>query len=281
MNSRQICQLGALLIAVLLNVGCGETTTTEKLTITGSSTLAPMIAQVGRKFEEEHPGVRVEVQSGGSGRGIRDARSGVADIGMASRALKPDETDGVEEVIVAWDGVAFVIHTDNPVSELSRKQLAKIYSGAVDNWKAFGGPDAPIVVSNRAAGRSELDLVAKYLNLKKSEFKPDVIDGETQQSIKTVSTNKNAITYTSIGAAQYAADNGEPLKLLPLEGTAATKETVRQGGYPLARPLILIARSGSSNRLMKSFLQFSNSSVIDSFAEGLGYVPPMREQKTE
>lgn len=76
----------------------------QKVVITGSSTVAPLVAEIAKRFEQHHPGVRVDVQSGGSSRGISDARSGLADIGMVSRALKPDEAD-LNAATIAMDGV--------------------------------------------------------------------------------------------------------------------------------------------------------------------------------
>ena len=49
-----------------------------KLVLTGSSTIAPLALEIGRRFESLNPGVRIAVQSGGSSRGISDARSGLA-----------------------------------------------------------------------------------------------------------------------------------------------------------------------------------------------------------
>ena len=47
-----------------------------KLVLTGSSTVAPLASEIGKGFESENPGVRVDVQTGGSSRGIADARQG-------------------------------------------------------------------------------------------------------------------------------------------------------------------------------------------------------------
>ena len=76
----------------------------SKIVLTGSSTVAPLAAEIGKRFEERNAGVRVDVQSGGSSRGVADARSGVADIGMASRALNADETD-LKFFTIARDGI--------------------------------------------------------------------------------------------------------------------------------------------------------------------------------
>jgi len=75
----------------------------EKLVLTGSSTVAPLAAEIGKRFESLHPSVRIDIQTGGSSRGVNDARSGLASIGMASRALKdtkqpPAESGWVREL---------------------------------------------------------------------------------------------------------------------------------------------------------------------------------------
>ena len=272
-----------------LNFGCGmgefggsrskistEAGLKGKLVVTGSSTIAPLIAEIASRFEGQHSGVRIDVQTGGSSRGIRDAHAGIADIGMSSRHLKASELSSVETRIVAWDGVAFVVHKDNPVNTLSHGQLKEIYTGVNKDWSNVGGNKGKIVVSNRANGRSELDLVCDFLELKSKQIRADVVDGETQQSLKTVITNKNAITYTSIGAAQDAVKRGEPIKLLPLNGVVASSDSVSNGEFPLARPLVLIFKnSGSSSKreLIESFLKFSCSAKVADLTVNLGFVP--------
>ena len=253
-----------------------DTSLSGKLVVTGSSTIAPLMAEIASRFEDQHSGVRIDVQTGGSSRGIRDAHSGVADIGMSSRHLKSSELSSVETRVMAWDGVAFVVHKDNPVNTLSHEQLTEIYSGVSMDWSRVGGDKGKIVVSNRANGRSELDLVCDFLELKPGQIQADVVDGETQQSLKTVITNKNAITYTSIGAAQDAVKRGEPIKLLPLNGVVASSDSVSSGEFPLARPLVLISkRSGSSSKheLTEAFLKFACSAKVADLAVNLGFVP--------
>ena len=99
-----------------------------KLVLTGSSTVAPLAAEIGKRFEAGHPGVRVDVQSGGSSRGVTDARKGLANIGMVSRALKDEEKD-LKAFSIARDGVGITLHKDNPVQTLSDRQVVDIYTG--------------------------------------------------------------------------------------------------------------------------------------------------------
>ena len=99
----------------------GQNGEKRKIVLTGASTIAPLAAEIGKRYEELHPGVRIDVQTGGSSRGVNDARQGLNDIGMVSRPLKEDEKD-LHGFAVANDGVTVILHKDNPVSSLSNAQ---------------------------------------------------------------------------------------------------------------------------------------------------------------
>ncbi|MFX8067301.1 substrate-binding domain-containing protein, partial [Acinetobacter baumannii] len=92
------------------------------ITVTGSSTLAPVLLEMAKAYEAKTPNVRVDVQTGGSSKGLADARSGKADIGMVSRARRPDETD-LQWTLVANDGLAIIVHKSNPLDALSADQV--------------------------------------------------------------------------------------------------------------------------------------------------------------
>ncbi len=240
----------------------------EKLVLTGASTMAPLVAEIARRFESHHPGTRIDVQTGGSSRGINDARNGTAGIGMVSRALKPAERD-LQAHTIALDGVGLVMHASNPISGLSRQQVIDIYTGQIVNWKTLGGRDAPITVINKAEGRSTLELFLGYLKLKNSDIKPHV---DNAQGIKTVAGNPNAIGYVSIGAAEYETRHGTPIKLLPLDGIAATVANVRNAAFPLTRPLNLVTRAAPKG-LARDFIAFARSEQVHDLVEAQYFVP--------
>lgn len=129
----------------------------NRIVLTGSSTIAPLASELARRFESLHPGIRIDVQTGGSSRGIADAKRGVADIGMVSRELRANESS-LHPHPIARDGIAIIIHRDNPITKLDPDQIKSIYRGTLSNWSQVGGRDAPITVVNKADGRSTLEL---------------------------------------------------------------------------------------------------------------------------
>lgn len=242
-----------------------------KLVLTGSSTIAPLATEIGKRFESEHPKVRVDVQMGGSSRGIADARTGVANIGMVSRSLKDPEKD-LQAFAIARDGIGIIVHKDNPLQSLTNQQIVEIYTGKTNNWQQVSGKNAPITVVNKAEGRSTLELFLSYFKLENSDVKASVVIGDNQQGIKTVAGNPNAIGYVSIGTAEYSINNGVPIKLLPLNGVAATTKNVQNGTFPLSRPLNLVTKTQPKG-LDKAFIDFAQSPQVYDIVQQQDFVP--------
>lgn len=244
---------------------------TTQLVLTGSSTIAPLAAEIAKRFESQHPGVRVDVQTGGSSRGVADARRGLADIGMASRALKDDESD-LHSFTIARDGICVIVHGDNSIKSLTDEQVVAIYTGKIENWSEVGGNDAPITVVNKAEGRSTLELFLKHFQLESTDVQPNVVIGDNEQGIKTVAGNPNAIGYVSIGTAEYDASQGVPIRLLPVGGVAASVENVANGTFPLSRPLNLLTRETPTG-LAKEFIEFAQSDDVHDLIGEQYFVP--------
>ena len=259
-----------LLVLGALIHGC-KPASAGKVVLTGSSTVAPLAAEIGKRFESLHPGVRVDVQSGGSGRGITDARQGLADIGLVSRTLKDDEKD-LLSFPIANDGVCVILHKSNAVASLTDPQVVAIYTGKIVNWKEVGGKDAPITVVNKAEGRSTLELFCHYYNLKNADIKAHVVIGDNAQGIKTVAGNSDSIGYVSIGTAEYEAGHGTAIRLLPVSGVAASIENVANGTFPLSRPLNLVVKK-TPEGLAKEFIDFAKSDKVHDIVKAQYFVP--------
>lgn len=242
-----------------------------KLVLTGSSTVAPLAAEIGKRFESQYPGVRIDVQTGGSSRGIADVQRGVADIGMISRSLQAEEQD-LQGFAIARDGISIIIHQDNPVKSLSNQQVVDIYTGKINNWQQVNGNNAPITVVNKAEGRSTLELFLNYFQIQNSNIKASVVIGDNQQGIKTVAGSPNAIGYVSIGTAEFSRNSGINIKLLPLNEIAATTENVQNQTFPLARSLNFVTKTPPQG-LKQAFIEFAQSPQVHDIIQQQEFVP--------
>ncbi|MDP2324150.1 MAG: phosphate ABC transporter substrate-binding protein [Gammaproteobacteria bacterium] len=277
MLTKAIFAITALLAGASILAGCGRApssspeTEGRTLVLTGSSTVAPLVQEIGQRFEATHPRIRVDVQTGGSSRGIADSRTGTADIGMVSRALKADETDLTAHTI-ALDGICVIMHATNPIEALSDNQVRSIYRGETTRWSELGGSDSPITVVNKAEGRSTLELFLAYYGLKSDVIQAYIVICDNDKGIKTVSSNPDAIGYVSIGAAEFAVLDGIAIKLLPLGGVAPATENLKNGTYPLSRPLNLVTK-GTPDAAAHQLIEFAQSSAVNDLITGLYYVP--------
>jgi phosphate transport system substrate-binding protein len=260
-----------LLNLVLFVAGGCRSSKEQSLVLTGSSTVAPLAAEIGKRFEKHRAGVRIDVQTGGSSRGIADARDGSADIGMASRALKDSEHDLTAHVI-ARDGIAVIAHRDNRLDELTSDQVRAVYTGATSDWSALGGEAGPITVVTKASGRATLEVFSKHFGLAEADIKAQVVIGDNQEAIKTVTGNPRAIAYVSIGTAEYEASAGAPIKLLRLDGKTPSTATVADGSYPVYRPLLLIT-AGQPKKLASEFITFARSKDMHDLVRAQHFVP--------
>lgn len=244
---------------------------TGTLLIAGSSTVAPLAAEIARRFEANNPGIEVDVQAGGSSRGIADVRRGLIDIGAASRALQAGETQLLEHPI-ARDGIGLIVHIDNQVNTLSDEQVRAIYTGRIDNWQALGQPSGPITVVNKADGRATLTLFLEHFGLASADIRADVVIGHNMQAIQTVAGRPGAIGYVSIGAAEQEIADGRAIRLLPMGGIPADSDTLASGRYPLARPLNLIT-AGSPAGLTRRFIEYAQSPAVHDLVRNAHLAP--------
>ena len=260
-----IMALVAVASTVFVSKALTTQTGTEKIIISGASTIAPLVAEIAKRYERENPGIQIDVQSGGSSRGVADARSGLADIGMVSRDLKASERELVDYPI-ARDGIAVIVHKSNPIQALSKEQIRNIYLGRITNWKELGGAEMPITVVNKASGRSTLELFAGFMNLEPADIKANIVIGENEQGIKTVANSPGAIGYVSIGTAEYSERSGTALKLISLDGQVPSTQNVADKKYDLSRTLNLVTK-GKPSVAVSHFIDYVQSASVKDLVE--------------
>ena len=216
---------------------------------------------------EEHPDTRLEVSGGGSGAGVTAAQDDAADFGAASREIKEDET-GIEEWVVAIDGIAIVVHPDNPVADLALEDITSIFSGDITNWSEVGGDDADIVVISREDGSGTRGA---FTDIVLGDDNPLVesalIQNSTGAVAEGVSNDANAIGYVSVGAMN------DSVKGLSVDGAEPTTENIGSGDYPVSRPFNYVANEESDlSEVAQAFLDFVLSDEGQQIVEENGFI---------
>jgi phosphate transport system substrate-binding protein len=165
-----------------------------------------------------------------------------------------------------------IVHKDNPVKSLSSKQVVGIYTGKITNWKEVGGNDAPITAINRPEGRAQSELFTQFFKIKGEDFKVAGVAGDNQQGVKAVVENPNAVVYMSIGEADIRIGQGMPVKSLLMDGITATSRNIRNGHFPIQRPLMLVMGTLPSG-VMKAFIDFALSPNATEIIRECSFVP--------
>ena len=276
----------ALVLTALLAlslVACGSETKTDdadktedktstELTGTvstdGSTSMEKVIGALSESFMAQNGGVTVNYNPTGSGSGITAVQEGTCDIGLSSRALKDEEKSaGLKETVLAYDGIAIIVHPDNPVSDLSVEQIAKLYTGEITNWKDVGGNDAEVVLIGREAASGTRDGFESITGTKdKCQYRQELTS--TGDVITTVSQNPNAIGYASLAAIK------DSVKALTVNGVAPTEATVKDGTYLVQRPFVLVTKEGAAlSETAQKFFDFAISADAASIISAAGAVP--------
>lgn len=236
-----------------------------KIMVSGSTSMEELMIALGEGFSTANPQVAVEVQGGGSSTGVKNAAEGVTDIGNSSRHLKDEEKSlGLNEHVVAIDGIAVVVNPANKLTDLSKEQVAQIFTGNIKNWKEVGGADAPIVVVIREAGSGTRDGFEELLSIK-DQCVPTQEVNETGIVKSTVAGNSNSIGYMSLGKVDAT------VKALAIGGVVPSEATVTDKTYLLQRPFLSLTK-GTESELVKAFFAYIASADGQALVAKKGYV---------
>ncbi len=229
--------------------------------------------ELSEAYEKKY-GVHFILEGGGATKGIRRVHNREVDIGGSCRNKIPGEPEerGVRMSPVAWDALVVMVHPDNPVNDIRLEQLKAVFEGRITNWKALGGPDAPIELLVRrgkisGVGRTLRELLWGDPDM---EFRGSAEYPSSGPLEKAVEQNPRALGVSGISSARK-----RQVKLLTLEGKAPTYENIRNGDYLLYRPLYITYMPRNNPRLkeIKRFIAFAHSREGRRIIREQGVVP--------
>ncbi|MDR2029350.1 MAG: phosphate ABC transporter substrate-binding protein [Treponema sp.] len=232
----------------------GQTQTAAAYTIevAGSTSVTPLMELLAADYGKVRANVRININGTGSSDGIKAAASGASELGMSSRELSATEKgSGLDELIIAIDGIAVIVNSNNPVGNLTMDQIRNIYTGQITNWSdVVPGKSGRIAVVSREPGSGTRGAFEEIVG-----FQDKLVLGATEfdgtGAIKAeISRNPDAIGYISLGSVDGS------VKTVPVEGVNATNANVVNGSYKIARPFIVLSLKDKISQETRSFLDW-------------------------
>ncbi len=247
----------------------------DRLVIKGSDTLgAKLVPQLAEAFKAQHPDTTFDIAAEGSTTGIAAIIDGTAQIGMASRRAKPAEVGAasskgvnMKPTIVAYDGIAVIVNSANPVKGLTKKQVEQIFTGDVTDWSAVGGSPGKISLYTRNTSSGTYSEF-KELAMKKRDYAPSSQKmAGNEQIASEVGKNANGVGYVGLA---YTKAGG--IKVMSIDGAVPSVKSVQAKTYPYARPTFYYT-NGEPSGAAKAFLDFTIGPAGQKIVGQVGFVP--------
>ena len=248
----------------------GETALSGSVSTNGSTSMEKVIGVLSEQFMADNSGVTVSYDPTGSGTGIEAAKNGTCDIGLSSRALKDEEKEsGLQETIVALDGIAVIVNANSKVADLTVEQIAQIFTGEITDWSEVGGDAGAISCIGREAGSGTRDGFESITGTEDTCVLAQELTS-TGAVIEAVAGNPNAIGYASLSAVE----GKDTVKALTVGGVACSEETVLDGSYAIQRPFVLVTKADSAlSAQAQAFFDFATSTAANDLIRAAGAVP--------
>lgn len=277
-----------LAMAAMLIWNAGIAHAEETITVKGSDTLLVLGQRWAEEYMKKHPGVTIQVTGGGSGVGLAALVNGTTDIANSSRQIKQKEVEKARqagyypvEFKVGIDSLAIVTNKDNPIQELTLKQVMGIYLGKINNWSELGGANQPIIRYSRESSSGTYQFFKEFI-LKNGDFAADAqtLSG-TAAVANAVTKDLGGIGYG--GAAYFLHEHG--VKILPIKkddkseavspvvsGEKVDFEAAWSGRYPIWRHLYMYPANRPKG-VIKEYMNWILGPEGQKLVEEVGYVP--------
>ena len=249
------------------------------ITVKGSDTMVVLGQRWAEEYMKSHSGTTVQVTGGGSGTGISALINGTTDICEASRSMKDAEKKQLAEkagappieTVVAKDGLSVYVNDSNPLNELTMAQLKAIFTGKVTSWKEVGGPDAKIIPYSRENSSGTYVFFKEHV-LENADYTPRA------QAMPGTAAVVNAVAKEKFGIGYGGAAYAKGIKVLKIKkddkaaGILPDDKTIKDGTYPLSRPLFFYTRAKPSADI-KAFVDWVLGAEGQGIVTKVGYFP--------
>ena len=253
MVTRVVLSLG---LSLLFNWGMAfiaYAEVTGNLTIAGNGPELTTIEPLARAFEKANPRAYLDVVWDANSKPVELVKSGQAHI-----AVTGTETADLSATPIAWDGIGVLVHLSNFTKEVTRQQVADIFSGKITLWSELGGLETKILVIDRPRNQNIRDAFESQLGITGKITGTAKVIGPDEQVVKTVVGTLpplSAVAYLSLSQGLSVVSSGVAVRLLPIDKVEPEGPTVKDGRYPLRRPVLLLSKK-EQHPLTDAFIQF-------------------------
>lgn len=226
------------------------------LIIAGNGPEQTTIESLARAFEKANPRAYVDVVWDDHSKPVEMVKAGDAHV-----AVTGSEDPALAATQIAWDGIGILVHLSNFTKEVTKQQVADIYSGKVKEWSELGGPETKILLIDRPKNQNIRDAFERQLGINGKIPDNAKVIAKDDKVVKTVVGTlppMSAVAYISLNQGLAVVTSGVAVRLLPVDKVEPEVPTVKDGRYPLRRPVLLLAKK-DPNPLVDAFVQFAQS----------------------
>jgi phosphate transport system substrate-binding protein len=226
------------------------------LVIAGNGPELTTIEALARAFEKANPRAYVDV--------LWDENSKPAELvksGQAQFAVTGTDDPALASTQIAWDGIGVMVHLSNFTKEVTKQEVADIFSGKVRMWSELGGPETKILVIDRPRNQNIREAFESQLGITGKITDSAKVIGRDDKVIKTVVGTLpplSAVSYLSLSQGLAVVSGGVAVRLLPVDKVEPEIPTVKDGRYPLRRPVLFLAKK-DPHPVGEAFKQFALS----------------------
>jgi phosphate transport system substrate-binding protein len=256
-----LSMLWAACLAIAINAALPSPSQAEvsgNLVIVGNGPEQTTIESLARAFEKTNPRAYVDVLWDDHAKPVEMVKAGEAHL-----AVTGSEDAALAATQIAWDGIGILVHLSNFTKEVTKQQVADIYSGKVKEWSELGGPETKILLIDRPKNQNIRDAFERELGIDGKIPNNAKVIAKDDKVVKTVVGTlppMSAVAYISLNQGLAVVTSGVAVRLLPVDKVEPEVPTVKDGRYPLRRPVLLLAKK-DPNPLVDAFLQFAQSSA--------------------
>ena len=251
MHTLAACWLMAVLPFGWPGLGAAEELTGSAL-IVGNGPERYAVEALAKNFEASHPKTSIDFFWHQNARPVEEVRENGADVAVTGQMEKD-----LPSTTVAWDGIAVVTNFSNAIEDVTREQLAKIFSGEIKFWSQVyeEGPEAKISLIHRTWNQNIRQPFETFLGLENHKgIRAKVVEKENE-TFKAINGDIYSISYVSMGPALQARKDGYGVTLLFVDDIEPEYQTVLDGTYPLRRPVVFVMNPNASP-VARAFLDY-------------------------